>query len=232
MIKLPDLLGPATRPFTFVGCLELPELLGRRARDERELMEGLEQIPADSIYYHTHSIFLRHPRISGGYPNDFANWVAGQVGDKALAERLAVVDPYNCASIEELREDLVSIVETHIATLQPVPRCVFGDPLFFVQSHVLEVNTGLEARTLQEFRRCLAEADLSVVYLHTLRARLRGEVAGGDFAHWIGQELGLAALAGAIGRINPYMGGLEQIRLETLRLIDAELGQGDDGHER
>lgn len=231
-MRLPHLFGPTTRPFIFVGCLELREILGRKARDERELMEGLEQVPAGSIYYHTHSVFLRHPRIAGGYPNDFANWVASQVGDKALAERLAVVDPYDCASLEELREELVSIVESHIANLQPVPRCVFGDPLFFVQSHVLEVPTGLEARTLAEFRRCLAEADLSTVYLHTLHARVRGEVAGGDFAHWIGQELGLEALAAAIGRINPYLGGVEEIRAQTLRLIDAELAKDDAGHER
>ena len=171
-MRLPHLFGPATRPFSFFGCLELREILGRRARDERELMEGLEQIPAGSIYYHTHSIFLRHPHIGGGYPNDFANWVATQVGDKGLAERLA-----------------------------------FGDPFFFVQSHVFEVPTGLEARSLSEFRRCLAEAGLSAVYLHTLHARVRGEVAGGDFAHWIGQELGLDSLAGAIGRINPFLGG-------------------------
>jgi len=195
-------------------------------------MEGLEQVPAGSIYYHTHSIFLRHPRIAGGYPNDFANWVATQVGDKGLAERLAVVDPYRFATIEELREELVSVVESHIATLQPVPRCVFGDPFFFVQSHVFEVPTGLEARSLSEFRRCLAKADLSAVYLHTLHARVRGEVAGGNFAHWIGEDLGLDSLAAAIGRINPFLGGLEQIRLETLHLIDAELGKGDNGHER
>src|SRR3972149_6884360 len=131
-MRLPHLFGPATRPFSFFGCLELREILGRRARDERELMEGLEQIPAGSIYYHTHSIFLRHPHIGGGYPNDFANWVATQVGDKGLAERLAVVDPYRLATVEELREEPVSVVESHIATLQPVPRCVFGDPFFFV----------------------------------------------------------------------------------------------------
>ena len=231
-MRLRHLLGPATRPFTFVGCLELREILGRRARDERELMEELEQLPAGSVYYHTHSIFLRHPRIPGAYPNDFANWVATQVRDQVLAERLAVVDPYYFASIEELREELVSIVENHISALNPVPRVVFGDPLVFVQAHVLEVPTGLEARTLDDFRRCLAEVDASAVYLHTLHARVRGEVAGGDFAHWIGRELRLDSLAAAIGRINPYLGGLEEIRRETLRLIDAEIEAGSRNHER
>lgn len=221
-----------TRPFAFVGCLELREILGRRARDERELMEELERIPAASVYYHTHSIFLRHPRIAGAYPNDFANWVATQVRDQVLAERLAVVDPYVFGSVEELREDLVSIVDSHISALNPVPRVVFGDPFFFVQSHVLEVSTGLEAGTLADFRRCLAEVDLSAVYLHALHARVRGEVAGGDFAHWIGQELGRLSLAAALGRINPYLGGLEEIRRETLRLVDAELEEHEADHER
>jgi len=231
-MRLPHLFGPATRPFTFVGCLELREILGRRARDARELMEELEQIPAASVYYHTHSIFLRHPRIAGAYPNDFANWVATQVRDQVLAERLAVVDPYMLGGVEELREELVSIVDSHISALNPVPRIVFGDPLSFVRSHLLEVPTGLEATTLPDFRRCLAEVDLSAVYLHTLHARVRGEVAGGDFAHWIGRELGRDSLAAAIGRINPYLGGLAEIRHETLRLIDAEL-EGDHGnHER
>ena len=231
-MSAPDLLRHATRPFTFVGCLELREILGRRARDELELMEGLEQIPAASVYYHTHSIFLRHPRIGGAYPNDFANWVATQVRDQVLAERLAVVDPYYFGSVEDLREELVSIVAAHVATLRPVPRVVFGDPLFFVQSHVLEVPTGSEAPTLADFRRCLAEVDLSSVYLHALHARVRGQVAGGDFAHWIGRELGLEALAAAIGRINPYLGGLEHIRGEMLRLIDAALDGGDGPHDR
>ena len=56
-------MPPRPTPFAFVGCIELREILGRRARDERELMEELEQVPAESIYYHTDSVFLR--RASG-----------------------------------------------------------------------------------------------------------------------------------------------------------------------
>lgn len=213
------------RPFAFIGCIELREILGRRARDERELMEALEQVPLGSVYYHTHSVFLRHPRISGAYPNDFANWVATQVRDQALAERLAVVDPFQFPTLEELRDELVSIIEQHVAALHPVPRVVFGDALFFVQSHLIEVATGLEARTLDDFRRCLADVDQSAIYLHALHSRVMRHVPGGDFAQWIGEELGRPALAEEVGRINPYLGGLERIRQETLRLVDAELGR-------
>jgi Family of unknown function (DUF5752) len=54
---------PASRPFEFTGCIELREILGRRARDERELMEEIEGAPAESIYYHTDSVFLRREHV-------------------------------------------------------------------------------------------------------------------------------------------------------------------------
>ena len=50
----------APTPFRFVGCVELREMLGRKAADVQQLMSGIEEIPVDSIYYHTHSYFLRY----------------------------------------------------------------------------------------------------------------------------------------------------------------------------
>lgn len=213
--------GHARTPFRFLGCIELREILGQRARDERELMELLEQVPAGSVYYHTHSVFLRHYRVTGAYPNDFANWVASQVRDQVLAERLAVVDPFEFHDLDRLREELVSIIDDHVSQLHPVPRVVFGEPFFFVQSHIVEVPAGLEARTLEEFDRGLREVDASSIYLHTLEARARRGRRRGDFAEWLGEELGLTALADEIAGINPYLGGLERIRAELLARIEA-----------
>lgn len=219
-------------PFVFVGCIELREILGHRARDERELMERLEQVPLGSVYSHTYTVFLRHPRMTRAYANDFANWVASQVRDQVLAERLAVVDPFQFLRLEELRDELLSIIDDHVATLHPVPRVVFGEPFFFVQSHMIEVPTGLQARTLAEFRRCLATVDASAIYFHALYARLLRGIAGGEFARWIAQELGLASLADKISRITPYLGGLEEMRLHMLRLVDAELTTETSAGER
>ncbi len=44
----------ATNPFVFIGCVELRQALDRHALDERELMDRLEDVPAGSIFYHTH----------------------------------------------------------------------------------------------------------------------------------------------------------------------------------
>lgn len=215
----------ARTPFRFLGCIELQEILGHRARDERELMELLEQVPLGSVYYHTHSVFLRQPRITEARPNDFATWVAVQVRDQVLAERLSVVDPFELPDLERLREELVSTIEDHIATLHPVPRVVFGESFFFVQSHVVEVPLGLEARTLEEFYRHVMDVDASAVYFHTLEARVRRGRRRGDFAEWLDAELGLTRLAEDVARINPYLGGLDRIRTELVRLVGAALAE-------
>src|SRR5262249_16335666 len=82
----------------------------RRAADGQELLDGLEEVPLDSIYFHTHSYFLRHPYIAGPYPNDFANWAAIQLRDRVLGERLAVIDPSEVGDLEALRNELVTIL--------------------------------------------------------------------------------------------------------------------------
>lgn len=222
----------ARTPFRFFACIELREILGHRARDERELMELLEQVPLGSVYHHTHSVFLRHHQITGAHPNDFAHWVAVQVRDQALAERLSVVDPFELPDLERVREELVSTIEHHIATLHPVPRVVFGEPFYFVQSHVVEVPLGIEARTLAEFHRHVAEVDASAIYFHTLEARVRRGRSRGDFAEWLGAELGLEPLAAQVARINPYLGGLEQMRARMLQLLDAALAQAGGADAR
>ena len=215
---------PARTPFRFLGCIELREILGLRARDERELMELMEQVPAGSIYYHTHSVFLRHHRFPGSYPNDFANWVASQVGDQVLGERLAVIDPFEFPDLERLREELVSAIDDHIATLHPVPRVVFGEPFFFVQSHVAEVPLDIEVRSLAEFCRTLQVVDASSIYFHMLEARVRRGKRRGDFVEWLEEALGLTAQAEQVARINPYLGGLERIRAEVLRILESPPG--------
>ena len=93
----------ANQPFCFIGSSELREILGQEADDEKRLVELLEEVPLGSIYYHTHTYFLRHSNVEQLYPNDFAQWVATEVRDHVLGERLAVIDPFELQGLESLR---------------------------------------------------------------------------------------------------------------------------------
>src|SRR4030043_1580743 len=216
----------AEHPFLFTGCWELREMVGRSARDEQQLLEAIEEIPLDSISYHTQSFFLRHKYIAGPYPNDFATWAAIQVRDRVLGEKLGILYPYDFENLEALRAEIVTIIEEHLSQLQIIPRAIYGEPFYFMQSRIIEVPTDLEARTLTEFREILATVDVSVVYYHTFEAMLRLGRKKGDFALWVEDQLGLPDLAKTISTLDPYMTTLESVRTRIIRLCDEVLEKG------
>lgn len=210
-------------PFLFVGCVELREILGQRAEDEKELADLLAQAPSGSVYYHTHGFFLRHRVFATTYTNDFAGWVVGEVRDPVLGEKLAMVDPFEFPELEALREELVSVIDHHLTQLRSVPRIDRGQPFDFLQSHVLELPVGLAAATLGEFRDHLAEVDASAIYFHLFEARVRQGRQENDFSQWLRREVGAPELADRVARINPYVGSLERVRSRLLTLIDESL---------
>ena len=220
------LLQPGEGPFTFMACMELREFVGLRAENERQLVRLLDEVPLDSIYYHTHGFLLRHRLVAGPYPNDFATWVDVQVRDRVLGERLAMVDPADFPTLQALREELVSVVDEHLRHLSIVPQIVSGEPFDFIQSRIVEVPTGIEVRTLPELREALLEIDQSALYFHLVEARLRLGRGRNDFAAWLERGLGLPELAARIQAVNPYGGSLEQARARLIALLDEALTAG------
>ena len=213
----------AKSPFHFMACWELREMLGKRANDIQELLDSLEEVPVDSIYFHTHSYFLRHAYIAGPYPNDFANWVAIQVRDRVLGERLAVVDPFQIGDLEALRTELISIIDDHISSVGFVPRIYFGEPFYFMQSRILAVPTGMKARSLSELTELLERLDSSSIYFHVFDAVARKGKGRSDFEVWAEESLGLKDLARRLARVNPYGMSLESLRQRLMALCREEL---------
>ncbi len=216
-------------PFEFVGCVELREILGTKAEDEVEMMDLLEEVPIDSIYYHTHEYFLRHQYLMGPYPNDFATWAATKVRDRVLGERLGVIDPYDFDTLEDLREALIAVIEDHLSKMHFVPRAEYGEPFYFIQSRIVEVPTGIIAQTLQDFRNGLAQVDASAIYYHFYASRIRRKRRGGDFAVWVEEGLQVPELAQRLRNIHPYNFSLEQLRDRLVEICDTFLIGGGQG---
>jgi trehalose synthase-fused probable maltokinase len=222
----PAALREGEGAFQFMACLELREFVGVRAEDERQLADLIEQVPLDSIYYHTHAFFLRHKFLAGNYPNDFATWVALHLHDQALGERLAMVDPSRFPNLEALRDELVSVIDEHLRHFPRLPHVVAAEPFDFVRSRIVEVPTGLEVKTLEEFRQALLDVDASAIYFHLVEARMRLGRGQNDFAAWLDRGLGLTGLASAVQALNPYTGSLERTRGRLLQLCDEALAEG------
>jgi hypothetical protein len=222
----PGRLRPTQGPFAFVACLELREFLGVRAENERQLADLIDEVSLDSIYYHTHAFLLRHKFVAGAYPNDFASWVAAQVRDRVLGERLAMVDPAAFPTLQALREELVSVIDDHLRGLPIVPGILLGEPFEFIQSRIVEIPTGVAVRTLEELRDALLDVDASAIYFHLVESRLRLGRGQNDFAAWLEQGLELPELAAKVRAVDPYTGSIERARTRLIRLCDEALAAG------
>jgi len=216
----------ANMPFRFVSCMELREVLGKRAMDEHRLLELIEEVPADSIYYHTHSYFLRHAYSQQLYSNDFATWVVLYAQDRVLGERLGVLDPFDFSDIEQLRDEILRILGDHLSH-STVPRYIASEPFEFIRSHIIEIPLGLEARTLSEFYDALADVEIGAVYNHVCEARMRKRLQSVDFSCWLssGEGLGLQQLALNVEQVGRLGLSLEGMRSKILRLCDQELAR-------
>jgi hypothetical protein len=213
----------AVTPFHFVGCVELREMMGRKAADVQQLMAAIEDVPLDSVYYHTHSYFLRQEQAPTLFSNDFATWVAVSVRDRALGEKLGLIDPFQFRDLESLRNGIVATIDDRLKSLWNVPRLIQGEPFEFIRSHIVEVDLELTAGSLKEFRDLLASVDRSALFNHICEARMRKGRRSGDFVAWITSEngLGLSALAEQVATIQPVGLTLEGIRTRTLAILDA-----------
>jgi hypothetical protein len=220
----------ANMPFRFVSCMELREVLGKRAMDEHRLLELIEEVPADSIYYHTHSYFLRHAYTQQLYSNDFASWVVLYAQDRVLGERLGVLDPFAFGDIEQLRDEILRIMADHLNHSTASSRCLVSEPFEFIRSHIIEVPLDLETRTLNEFYDALANVEVGAVYNHVCEARMRKRQLSVDFARWLSSEegLGLQELALRVEQVGRLGLNLEGMRNKILRLCVGELARQRD----
>jgi hypothetical protein len=163
LFRVPKETKRVVEPFRFTSVVQLPEMLGRRARDEQELLELLEDVPIDTIYYHTAARFLRFEVVDAMFPNDFAMWATREVRDQVLGERLGVIDPFDFPNLEALRQELVTTLDDHLSRINIVPRVVHGEPFHFMRSRLIEIPSGFEATDLESFAASLGRRDTSTI---------------------------------------------------------------------
>jgi len=189
-------------------------------------MERIETVPAESIYYHTVRSLLRRQIVPTPYPDDFASWVATEVQDRMLAERLALPSPFDFESTDAFRVHLLEIMDDHLSRLHYDPRPGQGVSFYFLRGHMMNVPLGIFASDLPSFAGCLRSIDDSSIYYHMVESIGRLGRGRTDFAAWLDQALGLTALAASVDEIDPFVASLTGVRSQLLDLVEQELDGG------
>ena len=218
-------MSAAPSPFRFYTSLILQEATGLRAATLPQLSQLLREVPDACIYHHTHNFLLSHQYLRPEPTHDFAYWVSVTLGEQALGEKLASVDPLEYDSLGALRDALIDVIDRHLES-HPMASMKFvteGEELFFVKAVHVILPTSHTARNLEEFASALERVSIHSLYYHLFDTRLRLGRKTNDFSLWVSRELGLTELADDFSRMDLYSQTLEGIREKMLTRIRSEL---------
>ena len=204
--------------FAFHTKFDLTVLLGRKATNCAELLEGMRGVPDSSIYYHTHRFLQQHHYLSPEPPNDFAYWTTEVINDAPLGEKLSSVDIIQFERIADLRATLIEILEAHAQEVGQLRSCPTGGEFHFMASQTFVVPTRYVARDVGEFTECLQQVTINSLYFHMFDARLRLEHGENDFSRWF-RDLGSGKLADELAHLDPYTYTLEGLRQRIIQLV-------------
>jgi len=209
--------GQNTR-FHIRDCALVRLSTGFRVQTLREFRDALERVPAASVYHHFWGRFLQPQFDEPEYNNDFAAWAYRGLHEKALAERLSVIDPTEYEDIEEVRLELLERVDDYLFENESVIWAKTDEQFYFVQSQLVVLDTGKCMVHPRELVTNLTEMSLGSIFYHFIDARRRTEQKTDDFSIWL-EAFGTKynALISAFRSTDPYFSSLKAIREKLLQ---------------
>jgi hypothetical protein len=202
--------------FAIKDCALIAISMGKRAQNLRELKERLENIHPGCIYYHFWGGLL-HPRFDDPeFQNDFASWAFHGLHDLQLAERLGIIDPTSYADMEELRRELIDVIEERLDESEIIPWSNTDRQFYFMRSKIVVFDTTIRVSDPKELKGLLPHLPVSSIFYHFIDARRRpvsGTVGHDDFSRWL-SNLGdeYTPLANYLTALDPYFISLHSLR--------------------
>lgn len=206
-------------PFYFFTHLELRESTGLRARNARELVNIIKDVPGSVIYYHTHVYLQQHQFLSPEPPNAFAYWVTKALGEDVLGERLGSIDIYQFNTIRGLREKIIEVIEGYLFDAKEIRNAPPGKEFDFTKSRSFVLPTPYVAHNLKDMAEVLERVSIRSIDFHIFNVRLRLERGINDFSNWVNTTLGYPDLASQLENFDPYTYTLEGLRKHIIGII-------------
>jgi hypothetical protein len=212
-----------TTVFQFSSSASLEQLTGRKAFNLGELLDMVKTCSDSSIFYHTFSAFLKMREAQIPFNSDFAIWVAHQLNEAGLAERLRAVDLTEQITIQDLRFNLIQMIETYKEEKPKSFSKTADDPFYLYDVMQMVYLTDKFAYDLKSLRDVLKGISIYSIYFHFIESRLYAGRRTDDLSIWIETELNLPVLAKRIRRIDITVYTIEGLRSRLVEVINAHL---------
>lgn len=185
----------------------------------RELRDRLATCGQNVLYHH----FCETPLVPSfdnpDYRNDFAVWALLQLGDRVLAERLGIVNPYVYTDPEKLREQVLDILDERLSEIPFVPSCQPGGEFFFTEAVTVVFDTGQRIMHPEQLPEAIGRMTNGSIYYHFLEARRREPVGGDDFSAWLAGFPGQESWCETIQSVDFIFFTLTELRAELVRIL-------------
>ena len=207
-------------PFNIKDCTLITRMAGiDTAMNLRELRERTEVISTECLFHHFCETVIRPTFDDPDFRNDFAIWAARIMRDGILAERLGILNPYSMANLEELRRQVLDILDERISEVHHFRWAPAGEEFQFMQAVTVIFDTGMQLTQPEDLIVALPQMSLSSIYYHFVEARRRTETGRDDFTTWLTDfGEGVEPIIQSLHGIDFYFLTLAELKQ---RLIDA-----------
>jgi len=214
--------GTAGQPFFFKDCMLSAIATGRRAQNLRELRDILQNIDAGCIYYHFWGGRLRPLFDEPEFNNDFAAWCKHSLRDDIAAERLSVLDPMRFSSLENLRDEVIEIIEERLSESEMIPWAQKDQQFSFIRSQIVVFETPHRISKAAELAGMIPNVSSSSIFYHFIDARRRTGDGRDDFTTWLsGLEGDYSSLVAALADVDPYFVTLRDLKAQLADVFAA-----------
>ena len=208
------------QPFAVKDCTLIAIATGVKAQSLREMRDKLTNIHSGSIYYHFWGSLLSPRFEEPEFNNDFASWSYHALHDMVLAERLAVIDPTHFHNMEDLRREVIDVIEERLYELEFVPFSKSSQQFNFVRSQIVVFDTHKRIEKPEELSYTLQNFSSGSVFYHFIDARRRTDENTDDFREWLnGFGEKYSKLSNVIANIDPYFTTLSELRENLSQLF-------------
>ena len=212
---MPTTGGPAadTQSFALRDCALIAIATGRKAQNLREMADILSGVSEDCIYHHVWGGLLEPRFEEREFNNDFAAWARHGLHDGVLAERLAMVNPSDAGTLEDLRQEFLDIIEERLDESEYLHWSRATEQIEFLRSQIVVFDTGRVATDPAQLARVLPDLSAGSVFYHFVDARRRHPDQRDDFSTWL-VDLGPEhqAIVERLATIDPYFTSLTELR--------------------
>lgn len=214
-------------PFAIKDCALISLATGKRAQNLRELRERLQTIDVESIYYHFWGVLLRPFFEDPEFKNDFASWCRHSIHDDKTAEKLSIIDPTEFDTLDELRAEIIEVIEERLEEIDFVRWAQPDEQFNFLTFQTVVFDTGNKIEKPADLPAAIRNMTISSIFYHFIDARRRTPGRIDDFREWLrGCGAQYDAVCEQVALVDPFFPSLRELRQQLADLFENAFSSG------